>query len=87
MKEIFKDFEIIKLEKDPEAAGVLIKARKPIDYIGPINLSKFSLYSIILGKRTKEIVAKFPFQRKCKIFIQNLINLIKNKLRKILTLK
>jgi hypothetical protein len=87
MKEIFKDFKIIKLEKDLESAGVFIKARKPIDYIGTINLSKFSLYSIILGKRTKEIVAKFPFQRKCKIFTQNLMDLIKNKLKEILTLK
>jgi SAM-dependent methyltransferase len=27
MKEIFKDFEIIKLEKDPEAPGVFLKAK------------------------------------------------------------
>jgi SAM-dependent methyltransferase len=87
MKEIFKDFEIIKLEKDHEAPGVFLKARKPKDYTGSIDLSEICLYSIILGKRTKEIVAKFSFQRKCKIFIQNLIDLIKNKLRRMLTLK
>jgi SAM-dependent methyltransferase len=87
MKEIFKDFEIIKLEKDPEAHGVFLKARKPKNYTGPIDLSGICLYSIILGKRTKERVTKFPFKRKCKIFIQNLTDLIKNKLRKMLTLK
>jgi len=87
MKEIFKDFEIIKLEKDPEAPGVFLKARKSKDYTRSIDLSEICLYSIILGKRTKEIVAKFPFQRKCKIFIQNLIDLIKNKLRRMLILK
>jgi len=87
MKKIFKDFEIIKLQKDPEAPGVFLKAKKPKNNIEPIDLSEISLYSIVLGKRTKEIVAKFPFQRKCKIFIQNLIDLIKNKLRGVLTLK
>jgi len=87
MKEIFKDFEIIKLEKDPKAPGVFLKARKPKNYTGPIDLSGICLYSIVLGKRTKEIVTKFPFKRKCKIFIQNLTDLIKNKLRKMLTLK
>jgi SAM-dependent methyltransferase len=87
MKEIFKDFEIIKLEKDPEAPGVFLKTRKPKDYTYPKDLSEISLYSIILGKRTKEIVAKFPFQRKCKIFIQNLMDAIKNKLKGGLLLK
>jgi SAM-dependent methyltransferase len=87
MKEIFKDFEIIKLEKDPEAYGVFLKARKPKDYTSIIDLSEISLYSIVLGKRTKEIVTKFPLQRKCKTLIQKLADLIKNKLRRILILK
>jgi len=72
MKEIFKDFEIIKLEKDPEAPGVFLKARKSKECTESIDLSEICLYSIILGKRTKEIIIKLPFQRKCKIFIQNL---------------
>jgi SAM-dependent methyltransferase len=87
MKEIFKDFEIIKLEKEPDTPGVFLKARKPKDCASLSDLSEISLYSIILGKRTKEIITKFPFQRKCKIFIQNLMDLIKNKLKGILTLK
>ena len=87
LKEIFKDFEIIKLEKDSEAPSIFLKARKPKDYAESVDLSEIWLYSIILGKRTKEIVAKFPFRRKCKIFIQNLTDLIKNKLRRMLILK
>jgi len=87
MKEIFKDFEIIKLEKDHEAAGVFIKAKKPKDYIGPTDLSEISLYSIVLGKKTKEIVNRFTFLRKCNIFMYNLINLIKNKLYNVLIVK
>jgi SAM-dependent methyltransferase len=87
MKEIFKDFEIIKLEKDPDTPGVFLKARKPKDCTSLSDLSEISLYSIILGKRTKEISTKFTLQRKCKIFIQNLADSIKNRLRGMLTLK
>jgi len=68
MKEIFKDFEIIRLQKDPEVAGVFMKARKPKNYIKPINLSEISLYSIIKGKRTKEIITTFPILRKMRLF-------------------
>jgi hypothetical protein len=87
MKKIFKDFEIIKLEKDPEAAGVFLKAKKPKNYTRPVDLSEISLYSIVLGKRTKEIVIKFPFQRKCKILIPKLVYLVKSKLNQVLILK
>jgi len=87
MGEIFKDFEIIKLEKDPEAPGVFLKARKPKNYVKPADLSNISLYSIVLGKRTKEIITKFPFQRRCKFFYTKLVELIKNKLRGVLILK
>jgi len=75
MKEIFKDFEIIKLEKNHEAFGVFIKARKPESYTGPIDLSEISLYSILLGKRTKEIVTKPTFSRRYKFFILKLLNI------------
>ena len=87
MKEIFKDFEIIKLEKDPEAPGVFIKAKRPKNYTSPVDLSEISLYSIVLGKKTKEITTEFTFSRKCKFFMYNLINSINNKLRTILTLR
>lgn len=54
MKKIFSDFEIIVLRRDHEAPGVFLKARKPKGY-APADLSDIALYSIILGKRTREI--------------------------------
>ncbi len=54
MKKIFRDFEIIALEKDHEAPGVFLKARKPENYV-PADLSDILLYSILLGRRTKDI--------------------------------
>lgn len=53
MRKIFSDFEIMVLKSDPEH-GVLLKARKPIEY-KPNSLDNISLYSIILGKRIKDI--------------------------------
>lgn len=49
---IFADFEIITLQKDSH--GVLLKAKKPKNYV-QTELSKMSLYSMVLGKRTKDI--------------------------------
>ncbi len=60
-KKIFKDFEIIKLQKDPEAPGVFLKARKPFNY-SPINLNKIGLYSILLGRRTKKYLISKIYQ-------------------------
>jgi len=54
MKTIFSDFEIKCLRKDHMDPGVFLKARKPLDWT-PTNLDNTALYSIILGKRTKEI--------------------------------
>ena len=49
---IFSDFEIIVAEKDElrDGDGIFLKARKPENY-KPIDLSRFSLYSILLGKK------------------------------------
>jgi len=54
MRKIFADFEIINLSADWEAPGVFVKARKPEDY-KPIDLSSIALYSMVLGRRTKDI--------------------------------
>jgi len=54
MKEIFADFEIIALKRDHEDPGVFLKARKPENY-KPTDLSSIALYSIVLGRRTKDI--------------------------------
>jgi SAM-dependent methyltransferase len=54
MRKIFKDFEIIALKRDHEAPGIFLKAKKPENYV-PKDLSDIALYSMILGKRTKDI--------------------------------
>ena len=55
MLRIFRDFEIIKLARDHEEPGVFLKARKSTNW-RPIDLSNIELYSIILGRRIREIV-------------------------------
>ncbi|PWV36999.1 MAG: methyltransferase type 11 [Desulfurococcaceae archaeon] len=55
MRAIFSDFKIKCLKRDPEAPGVFLKAVKP-DNWQPANLDDIALYSMLLGKRTKEIV-------------------------------
>jgi len=54
MRKIFGDFDIIRLTKDHEAPGVCLKAKKPENYV-PTDLSDIALYSIILGRRTKNV--------------------------------
>jgi SAM-dependent methyltransferase len=62
---IFKDFKIYKLKGDPEAPGVFIIAQKPLRWT-PAELKEIELYSMILGKRTREIpkLADMPLKRK-----------------------
>ena len=55
MIRIFRDFEIIRLETNWEAPGVFLKARKPINW-RPIDLNNIELYSIVLGKRVRNLV-------------------------------
>jgi len=55
MIRIFKDFEIIRLEASWEAPGVFLKAKKPINW-RPADLDNIELYSIILGKRPRNLV-------------------------------
>jgi hypothetical protein len=54
IRKIFRDFGIITLEKDHLAPGVFLKARKPENYV-PTDLSGIALYSMILGRRTRNI--------------------------------
>ncbi len=65
MEKIFGDFEIIALEKNWEAPGVFLKARKPTNW-SPNDLSQIELYSMVLGRRTREIVGmdKAPLARR-----------------------
>src|SRR5207253_9693337 len=50
LKRIFSDFEILALEKDSEAPGVFLKARKPKKF-SEADLSSYKLYSILLKKK------------------------------------
>jgi len=73
MKQIFADFEILKLARDPEAPGIFLKARKPSSW-SPCDLEDIELYSMVLGRRTREIVdwSKAPFLRRLKIRAANI---------------
>jgi SAM-dependent methyltransferase len=54
MRTIFSDMSIEGLEKDPEAPGICMKARKPSPFVEN-DLRNHSLYSMIRLKRCKEI--------------------------------
>jgi SAM-dependent methyltransferase len=71
---IFRDFKIYRLKKDPEAPGVFLIAQKPPKWV-PTDLSRIELYSMILGKRTKEIpsIDSMPIKRKILINIKRKI--------------
>ena len=58
------DFEVIALKKDHQAPGVFLKARKPENYV-PADLSDIALYSMVLGRRTRDIpnIEDMPFSR------------------------
>jgi len=70
MVRIFRDFKIVRLEVDWEYPGVFLKAKKPINWI-PTDLNNIALYSMMLGKRTKELVtlSDAPFTRKISIIL------------------
>jgi len=65
MKGIFADFKIIVLEKDHEASGVFLKARKMENHVSA-NLSDIALYSMVLGRRSRSIpnLKDVPFTRR-----------------------
>jgi len=85
MRKIFSDFEIIVLKKDNEA-GILLKARKPVNW-KPIDLSDIELYSMILGRKTRNIpdLKDMPFSRRINIklsYIKQLYFAVINKIIK-----
>lgn len=53
MKEIFRDCDIKKIEKDA-AKGVFLKAVKPDNFVEQ-DLSGYELYSIVAGKKAREL--------------------------------
>ena len=57
MEKIFSDCEILEIEKDNQAAGIFIKARKPLGFKEK-DLSKYELYSIVTGKKMHKIEDK-----------------------------
>ncbi len=67
MKEIFSDCEILVLEKDRQAPGIFIKARKPLNF-KENDISKIALYSMIQKKRIIDIdpQAEKDFLAQCK---------------------
>jgi hypothetical protein len=83
MKKIFSDFDIIVIEKDP-ACGVFLKARKPKKYI-PNDLSDISLYSMILGRKTKIIpeINEMPLSRKFLLCLKIEMQRFLQKMRKL----
>jgi SAM-dependent methyltransferase len=75
MRKIFSDFEILKLIKDHEAHGVLLKARKPLTTVKN-NLLDIALYSMVLGQRTVSIpkLQEMPLSRKVKLLAFKIIH-------------
>jgi SAM-dependent methyltransferase len=54
IKEIFADFELMDIEKDPREPGVFAKMRKSLDFVER-DLSDYHLYSIVTRSRVKEL--------------------------------
>ena len=54
VRHIFSDCDLLALESDRLEPGVLMKLRKPITFMEN-DLSTYALYSIVAGKRQKEI--------------------------------
>jgi SAM-dependent methyltransferase len=55
MQRIFADFEIVAIERDREAPGVFVKARKPAIGAGGASLSDIALFSVATRNRTRNI--------------------------------
>ena len=55
MKAIFSDMEIIALETDDQAPGVLVKAKKPSGPFEENDLSEHALYSMVTLQRSRSI--------------------------------
>lgn len=80
MKYIFSDFEILNLESEVKDPGVFIKAKKPKNFKEK-DLSDYCLFSIVSGKKEKEILNKHKYnliffkiiiKERIKIFLKKL---------------
>lgn len=65
-RNIFSDFKILTLDPDVEN-GTMIKATKPKEFV-EVDISSLALYSILSGKREKEVPKRFKLLRKTKVF-------------------
>ena len=84
MKNIFKDCEVLSLEKDLSALGVFIKVKKTENFM-EICLSDYTLYSVITNKRVKDIeerdLKSLYFKRVVfKLKLKNFIIAMRNRL-------
>ena len=55
MEEIFADFEVLAIQRDPEAPGVFIKVRKPNDLATTNGLEDIRLFSVIARRRIRRL--------------------------------
>ena len=55
LRSIFSDFTNVEIERDPEAPGVFLKARKPSTEFREADLSGIALHSVARGGRTTDI--------------------------------
>lgn len=54
IKNIFSDFSILSLDKDPMSPGIFLKAKKPVDFTEN-NMEGYKLYSIIKNSFVEDI--------------------------------
>ncbi len=65
LREAFADFDIEDLRRDPEMAGVLLRARKPLNYVS-VSLDAIAVHSVILGRQTDQpaVEGEISFMRR-----------------------
>ncbi len=86
MKKIFSDFIIEKMQKDSPDPGIFLKLKKPADF-HENDLSTIELYSMIVGKRVKNIseeeIARFKHTKATYFSIKESLKRILNLFRKV----
>jgi SAM-dependent methyltransferase len=86
IEKIFADFNIMKLLKDPELPGVLLKAQKPLSYES-IDISDYYLYSMLTGNRISDIPTRFRINRRIRLLLQEKIRRLAQKIPPLCWLK
>ena len=72
MEKIFSDCEILKLEKDNQVPGVLIKLKKPINF-SEINLNHYKLYNIVFNERINYMINKITNIKYLNFILKNFL--------------